>query len=80
MAASASLLLDDDPDICASQSDIISELGYRLGVAFIRQILSKLPDSAHQEGRRDAPMLRRDTGTDALLLSSEEVPCQRSTR
>jgi hypothetical protein len=56
MATSASLLLDDQ-DICASQSDIVSDLGYRVGVlvmafaadatvhavsgAVIRQVLSK---------------------------------------
>jgi CheY-like chemotaxis protein len=33
MAASAILLVDDDPDTCASLSDIISDLGYRVDVA-----------------------------------------------
>jgi CheY-like chemotaxis protein len=34
MAASAILLVDDDQDTCASLSDIISDLGYRVDVAF----------------------------------------------
>jgi CheY-like chemotaxis protein len=34
MAASAILLVDDDEDSCASLSDIISDLGYRVDVAF----------------------------------------------
>ncbi len=34
MTASALLLVDDDRDSCASLSDIISDLGYRVGVAY----------------------------------------------
>ena len=34
MAASAILLVDDDRDTCASLSDIISDLGYRVGVDY----------------------------------------------
>lgn len=34
MAASPILLVDDDQDICASLSDIISDLGYRVDVAY----------------------------------------------
>jgi hypothetical protein len=34
MAASASLLVDDDPNSCASLSDIISDLGYEVGMAY----------------------------------------------
>jgi two-component system, NtrC family, response regulator HydG len=34
MAASAILLVDDDQDTCASLSDIISDLGYRVDVAY----------------------------------------------
>jgi CheY-like chemotaxis protein len=34
MAASAILLVDDDWDTCASLSDIISDLGYRVDVAY----------------------------------------------
>jgi CheY-like chemotaxis protein len=34
MAASAILLVDDDPDTCASLSDIISDLGYDVDVAY----------------------------------------------
>ncbi len=34
MAASAILLVDDDRDSCASLSDIISDLGYQVGVAY----------------------------------------------
>jgi CheY-like chemotaxis protein len=34
MAASAILLVDDDHDTCASLSDIISDLGYRVDVAY----------------------------------------------
>jgi CheY-like chemotaxis protein len=33
MAASAILLVDDDHDTCASLSDVISDLGYRVDVA-----------------------------------------------
>ena len=33
MAAAAVLVVDDDPDTCATLSDIISDLGYRVGVA-----------------------------------------------
>ncbi len=33
MAASAILVVDDDHDTCATLSDIISDLGYRVGVA-----------------------------------------------
>jgi CheY-like chemotaxis protein len=34
MAASAILLVDDERDCCASLSDIISDLGYEVGVAY----------------------------------------------
>jgi two-component system, NtrC family, response regulator HydG len=34
MAGSAILLVDDDHDTCASLSDIISDLGYRVDVAY----------------------------------------------
>ena len=34
MAASTILVVDDDPDTCASLSDIISDLGYRVDVAY----------------------------------------------
>jgi CheY-like chemotaxis protein len=34
MAASAIVLVDDDRDTCASLSDIISDLGYQVGVAY----------------------------------------------
>lgn len=34
MAASPILLVDDDPDICASMSDIFSDLGYEVNVAY----------------------------------------------
>jgi CheY-like chemotaxis protein len=34
MAASAILLVDDDRDSCATLSDIIADLGYRVGVAY----------------------------------------------
>jgi DNA-binding response OmpR family regulator len=34
MAASAILLVDDDRDCCASRLDIISDLGYPVGVAY----------------------------------------------
>ena len=34
MAASAILLVDDDQDTCASLSDIISDLGYQVDVAY----------------------------------------------
>ena len=34
MAASAILVVDDDHDTCATLSDIISDLGYRVGVAY----------------------------------------------
>ncbi len=34
MAASAILLVDDDPDTCASVSDVIADLGYRVDVAY----------------------------------------------
>ncbi len=34
MAASAILVVDDEQDTCASLSDIISELGYRVDVAY----------------------------------------------
>jgi CheY-like chemotaxis protein len=34
MAASAILLVDDDQDTCASLSDVISDLGYRVNVAY----------------------------------------------
>jgi CheY-like chemotaxis protein len=34
MAASSILLVDDDADCCASMSDVISELGYRVDVAY----------------------------------------------
>jgi CheY-like chemotaxis protein len=34
MATSAILLVDDDPDTCASLSDVISDLGYQVGVAY----------------------------------------------
>jgi CheY-like chemotaxis protein len=34
MAASAILLVDDDQDTCASLSDVISDLGYRVDVAY----------------------------------------------
>jgi CheY-like chemotaxis protein len=34
MAASAILVVDDDQDTCASLSDIITDLGYRVGVAY----------------------------------------------
>jgi CheY-like chemotaxis protein len=34
MAASAILVVDDDPDTCASLSDILSDLGYRVDVAY----------------------------------------------
>jgi CheY-like chemotaxis protein len=34
MAASALLVLDDEPDTCASLSDILSDLGYRVDVAY----------------------------------------------
>ncbi len=33
MVASAILVVDDDPDTCASLSDVISDLGYRVDVA-----------------------------------------------
>jgi CheY-like chemotaxis protein len=33
MAASSILLVDDDHDTCASLSDVISDLGYHVGVA-----------------------------------------------
>lgn len=33
MAASAILVVDDDHDTCASLSDILSDLGYQVGVA-----------------------------------------------
>jgi CheY-like chemotaxis protein len=33
MAASPVLLVDDDHDTCATRSDILSDLGYRVGVA-----------------------------------------------
>jgi CheY-like chemotaxis protein len=33
MAASAILVVDDEPDTCASLSDIISDLGYRVDTA-----------------------------------------------
>jgi DNA-binding response OmpR family regulator len=34
MAASAILLVDDEPDCCASLSDILSDLGYQVDVAY----------------------------------------------
>jgi CheY-like chemotaxis protein len=34
MVASAILLVDDDQDTCASLSDLISDLGYRVDVAY----------------------------------------------
>jgi CheY-like chemotaxis protein len=34
MAAAAILVVDDDHDTCASLSDIITELGYQVGVAY----------------------------------------------
>jgi CheY-like chemotaxis protein len=34
MPAAAILLVDDDRDSCASLSDIITDLGYRVGVAY----------------------------------------------
>jgi DNA-binding response OmpR family regulator len=34
MAASAILLVDDDQDTCACLSDIISDLGFRVDVAY----------------------------------------------
>jgi CheY-like chemotaxis protein len=34
MGASAILLVDDERDSCASLSDIISDLGYQVGVAY----------------------------------------------
>jgi CheY-like chemotaxis protein len=34
MVASSILVVDDDQDTCASLSDIISELGYQVGVAY----------------------------------------------
>ena len=34
MAASPILLVDDDQDICASLSDVISDLGYQVDVAY----------------------------------------------
>jgi CheY-like chemotaxis protein len=34
MAGSAILVVDDDQDTCASISDIISDLGYRVDVAY----------------------------------------------
>jgi CheY-like chemotaxis protein len=34
MAASAILIVDDEPDTCASLSDILSDLGYRVDVAY----------------------------------------------
>lgn len=34
MTASAILLVDDHPDTCASLSDIISDLGFRVDVAY----------------------------------------------
>jgi CheY-like chemotaxis protein len=34
MATSAILLADDDHDTCATLSDIIADLGYRVGVAY----------------------------------------------
>jgi two-component system, NtrC family, response regulator HydG len=34
MAASAILIVDDEQDTCASLSDIISDLGYQVGVAY----------------------------------------------
>ncbi len=34
MSASSILLVDDDRDTCASMSDVISDLGYRVDMAF----------------------------------------------
>jgi CheY-like chemotaxis protein len=34
MAATAILIVDDEQDTCASLSDIISDLGYQVGVAY----------------------------------------------
>jgi DNA-binding response OmpR family regulator len=34
MAASAILLVDDDQDTCASLSEVISDLGYRVDMAY----------------------------------------------
>ncbi len=34
MAAFSILLVDDDPDTCASMSDVIADLGYRVDVAY----------------------------------------------
>ena len=34
MAAAAVLVVDDDHDTCATLSDIIADLGYRVGVAY----------------------------------------------
>jgi CheY-like chemotaxis protein len=34
MAASSILLVDDDPDTCASLSDVSADLGYQVDVAF----------------------------------------------
>jgi CheY-like chemotaxis protein len=34
MAVSSTLLVDDDRDTCASMSDVIADLGYRVDVAY----------------------------------------------
>src|SRR3954447_5695095 len=43
MAASALLLVDDDHDTCPSLSDVISDLGYRVGVAYDAPAALELP-------------------------------------
>jgi CheY-like chemotaxis protein len=65
MAASSILLVDDDADCCASMSDIISDLGYRVDVAYDGPAALKL---ARRQGYELAPLDFKLPGMDGVEL------------
>ncbi len=48
MAAASILCVDDDPDTCASLSDVLADLGYRVGVAYNGETALQLLDDDYQ--------------------------------